>query len=106
MGGLKIKKGDRVRVLTGKYRGKEGKILKSMPRENRVIVEGVNMVKRHMRPSQQNPQGGIITKEAPIDVSNVGLICGSCGRTVRVAYKLEEGGAKKRICRKCGAEMD
>jgi large subunit ribosomal protein L24 len=105
MGGLRIKKGDRVKVLSGKYRGHEGKILKAFPGENRVIVEGVNMVKRHTRPSQQNPQGGIISKEAPIDASNVGIICGSCGRTVRVAYNVEEPGVKKRICRKCGAEL-
>ncbi len=106
MGGLKIRKGDKVEVLTGKNRGEQGRVLKTFPKEQRVIVEGVNIVKRHTRPSKENPQGGIITKEAKIHVSNVGLVCGSCNRVVRVAYRLDEMGAKKRICRKCGAYID
>lgn len=106
MAGLKIKKGDRVQVLTGKYRGKQGKVLRSFPGERRVIVEGVNLVKKHSRPSQENPQGGIITKEAPIHVSNVALVCSSCDRTVRVAYRFDAEGNKKRFCRKCGADID
>jgi large subunit ribosomal protein L24 len=106
MGGLKIKRGDRVQVLTGKYKGKQGKVIRCFPRENRVIVEGVNLVKRHTRPSQDNPQGGIITKEAPIHVSNVALVCGSCGRAVRVAYRFDADGNKHRYCRKCGADID
>lgn len=105
MGGLKIKKGDKVEVLTGKSRGQQGKVLKAFPQENRVIVEGVNIIKRHTRPSQENPQGGIIHREARINVSNVGLVCGGCGKVVRIAYLVDESGAKKRICRKCGAEL-
>jgi large subunit ribosomal protein L24 len=103
---LKIKRGDRVQVLTGKYKGKQGKILKCFPRENRVIVEGVNLVKRHTRPSRENPQGGIITKEAPIHASNVALVCPSCERAIRVAYRFDSEGVKRRYCRKCGADID
>ena len=106
MAGSKIKKGDKVEVLAGKYRGKQGKVLKSFPEDRRIIVEGVNLVKRHARPSQENPQGGIITKEAPIDISNVALICDSCSRTVRVGYNVNAEGAKKRVCRRCGADLD
>ncbi len=106
MGGLKIKKGDRVEVLTGKYRGKQGKVLKSFPEDGRVVVEGVNLVKRHTRPSQENPQGGIVTKEAPIDISNIALVCDSCSRAIRVGYRVDASGVKKRVCRKCGADLD
>lgn len=106
MGGLNIKKGDKVEVITGKYRGKQGKVLKSFPDDNRVIVEGVNLVKRHSRPTQDNPQGGIITKEAPIDLSNIALVCDSCGRRIRVGYRFDAEGNKRRVCRKCGADLD
>lgn len=106
MAGLKIRKGDRVAVIAGKDRGKQGKVLRSFPDRRRVIVEGVNLVKRHSRPSKENPQGGIISKEAPIHVSNVALICGSCDRAVRVAYRFDSEGNKKRFCRKCGADID
>jgi large subunit ribosomal protein L24 len=106
MSGLKIKKGDKVEVLSGKNRGKQGKVLKSFPQSNRVVVEGVNLMKRHTRPSQENPQGGIVTKEAPIDISNTALICDSCNRIIRVGYRFDGDGVKKRVCRKCGADLD
>ena len=106
MSGLKIKKGDKVEVLSGKYKGKQGKVLKSFPADGRIIIEGINLVKRHSRPTQENPQGGIITKEAPIDASNVALICDSCNNNVRVGYRLDADGSKRRICRKCGADLD
>ena len=106
MGGLKIKKGDKVQVLTGKYRGRQGKVLKSFPEENRVLVEGVNLVKRHTRPSQENPQGGIVTKEAPIDISNVALVCQACNRAIRVGFRFDSEGNKRRVCRKCGTDLD
>lgn len=106
MSGMKIKKGDKVEVLAGKYRGKQGKVLRSFPESNRIIVEGVNLVKKHARPSKENPQGGIMHKEAPIDASNVALVCDSCGRNVRVGFRLEGEGKKMRTCRKCGADLD
>jgi large subunit ribosomal protein L24 len=106
MSGLKIKKGDKVEVLSGKYSGKQGKVLKSYPESRRIVVEGVNLVKRHTRPSQENPQGGIVTKEAPIDISNIALICDSCSRTIRVGYRFDADGTKKRVCRKCGSDLD
>lgn len=106
MSGLKIRKGDKVEVLAGKYQGRQGKVLKSFPDKSRVVVEGVNLVKKHTRPSKENPQGGIVTKEAPIEVSNVTLICDSCSRNIRVGYRFDSEGHKRRICRKCGADLD
>lgn len=105
MAGLKIKKGDHVEVLSGKSKGKQGRVLKSFPEQGRIVVEGVSLMKRHTKPSQENPQGGIVTKEASIDISNVALICESCSRRVRVGYRFDVEGHKLRICRKCGADV-
>ncbi len=96
---MRIVKNDSVKVLSGKYKGKVSKVLKTFPREDRLIVEGVNVIKRHTRPSQQNQQGGIITKEAPIHVSKVMLICDKCNRPTRVNYKYIEDGSKVRVCK-------
>jgi large subunit ribosomal protein L24 len=96
---MKIKKGDRVRVLTGKDRGKEGEVMRSIPKRGTVIVEGVNMVKKNQRQTRATMQGGIIDKDMPIPVDNVAVICGSCGPT-RVGYKFE-GDEKIRVCKKC-----
>jgi large subunit ribosomal protein L24 len=101
---VKIKKGDRVVVLQGKDRGKEGTVMRAIPRHGKVIVEGVNIAKKHQKPTRATMQGGIIDKDMPLDVSNVALICPKDGAT-RVGYKLTEGGAKARICRKCGQEL-
>ena len=101
---MKIKKGDRVVVLQGKDRGKEGVVMKSLPDKGKVIVEGVNIAKKHQKPTRATMQGGIIDKDMPLDVSNVALICPKDGAT-RVGYKLTDGGAKARICRKCGQEL-
>jgi len=106
MPGLAVKKGDKVKVIAGKEKGKEGKVLKALPREGRVIVEGVNLIKRAVRPTQKNPQGGFITKEAPLHVSNVMLICPSCGQPTRVGKKFLESGQKVRVCRKCEASIE
>ena len=86
---IKIKKGDNVKVITGNHKGSEGKVLKIVSEKNRLIVEGVNMVKKHMKPSAQNPQGGIIEKEAFIHVSNVSLLTPS-GETTKVGYRMDE----------------
>ena len=91
MNSMNIKKGDTVRVLSGKDKGKEGQVVRSLPSKQRVVVEKVNMVKKAMRPTQQNPQGGIMSVEAPIHVSNVMLICPSCKEATRVNIKREDG---------------
>jgi large subunit ribosomal protein L24 len=90
MGKLKIKTGDTVRVIAGDHKGSEGKIIKVLLEKNKVIVEGVNMVKKHMKPSAQSPQGGIVEKEAAIQISNLSLL-NAKGETTRVGYKMEDG---------------
>ncbi|MDR5693952.1 MAG: 50S ribosomal protein L24 [Armatimonadota bacterium] len=101
-----VKKGDLVEVISGKYRGKRGKVLRVFPQEGRVIVEGVNVVKRHVRPSQKFPQGGIIEQEAPIYAAKVMLVCTKCGRRTRVGRAFLEDGTKIRVCKKCGEQID
>ena len=102
---MNIKKDDKVVVLSGKDKGKEGVVLRSIPQKERVVVEKVNMIKKAMRPTQQNPQGGISSVEAPIHVSNVMLVCPSCKQPTRVSNKRDENGKKVRVCKKCGAEI-
>ena len=99
MGKLKIKTGDTVRVIAGDHKGSEGKIVKVLLEKNKVIVEGVNMVKKHMKPSAQSPQGGIVEKEASIQISNLSLLT-SKGETTRIGYKMEEEGKKVRFSKK------
>ena len=101
---LKIKKGDQVVVLSGNDKGKTGEVVKAMPKENKVVVQGVNLVKRHTKPTQKMPQGGIIEKEAAIHVSNVMPYCSTCKKGVRVAHTIENG-KKIRVCRKCGKAL-
>jgi large subunit ribosomal protein L24 len=105
MAGLKIRKGDRVRVLSGKDRGKEGEVMRAIPRAGKVIVDGVNIAKKHQRPTQATQQGGIIDKDMPIPVSNVALVCPSCGKATRVGYTFDKSGAKVRVCKKCEGEI-
>ncbi len=97
-----VRKGDTVVVITGKYAGRKGKVLAVEPDKSRVIVEGVNIVKRHTRPTRQLSQGGIVEKEAPIHSSNVMLWCGRCERPTRVGRRILESGQKVRYCKKCG----
>ena len=99
-----VKKGDTVEVLSGKDRGKRGTVLRAKPAEGKVVVEGVAMVKKAVRPTQQNQQGGIISQEAAIDVSNVNLVCPKCGKRTRVGHK-KDGKNKLRVCKKCGHEF-
>ena len=95
MSGMRIRKGDRVRVLTGKDRGKEGEVSRALPKSNKVIVDGVNVAKKHQKPTRATMQGGIIDKDMPIPVANVALICSACGPT-RVGYRFDAGGSKVR----------
>lgn len=101
---LKIKKGDQVIVLSGNDKGKTGEIVKSIPTEGKVVVQGINLVKRHTKPSQTTP-GGIITKEAPINASNVSLMDPKSGKATKVGYK-EVNGKKVRVARKSGEVID
>ena len=101
---IKVKKGDRVRVLSGKDRGKEGEVMRAMPSQGKVIVDGVNRVKKNQRQTRATMQGGIIDKDMPIDVSNVAIVCPTDGAT-RVGYRIDADGHKTRICRKCGGEL-
>lgn len=105
MTGMNIKKGDKVKVLSGKDKGKEGVVLHGLPQKERVVVEKVNIIKKAMRPTQQNPQGGISTMEAPIHVSNVMLVCPECKQAARVGHKRDENGKKVRVCKKCGKDI-
>ena len=94
---MKIKKGDQVKVISGKHKGKIGKVLRVSPENNRVLVEGVNLIYRHTRPSQKNPKGGIVEKEGPINASNVMLYDSRAGSPTRVNYRLIEDEDKKKV---------
>ncbi|PXW87707.1 LSU ribosomal protein L24P [Streptohalobacillus salinus] len=102
---MHVKKGDKVQVLSGKDKGKQGTVLAAFPKKERVLVEGVNIVKKHQKPSQDNPQGGILEKEAPIHVSNVLPIDPKSGEPTRVGYE-ERDGKKVRIAKKSGEALD
>jgi large subunit ribosomal protein L24 len=105
---MKLKKGDRVRVLAGKDRGKEGAVMRAMPSSGRVIVDGVNVAKRHQKATKATMQGGVIDKDMPMPASAVAIICPTDGPT-RIGYRIEDAGAgrtrKVRICKKCGGEL-
>lgn len=103
---MKIKKGDKVRVLAGKDRGKEGEVMFAFPEKNTVIVEGVNLAKKHQRPQGENQPGGIIDKDMPMHVSNVAVISPKDGKPTRIGYKFLEDGTKIRVCKRTGAEID
>jgi large subunit ribosomal protein L24 len=102
---MKLKKGDRVRVIAGKDVGKEGEITRAFPESDRVIIDGVNVAKRHTRATGQTMQGGIIDKDMPLHVSNVAIICSSCDSPSRIGYRFEDDGTKVRVCRKCGKDL-
>ena len=101
---MSIKKGDKVEVLSGKDCGKQGTVLRALPSEGKVVVEGVAVAKKAVKPNQQNQQGGIVSQEMPIDASNVNLVCPKCGKRTRVGHKAD-GKNKLRVCKKCGAEF-
>jgi large subunit ribosomal protein L24 len=105
MAGMKIKKGDRVVVLSGKDRGKEGVVSRAIPSQGKVIVDGVNVAKKHQKPTRSTMQGGIIDKDMPIPVSNLAVISPKDGKATRVGYKFDDKGNKIRICKRTGAEL-
>ena len=106
MNKMSIKTGDTVVVLSGKDKGKKGKVLKVMPKESKVVVEKVNMVSRHTKPRQQGDQGGILKKEAPLYACKVQRVCPKCNKPTRVAHKTLEGGSRVRVCKHCGEVLD
>jgi len=105
---IRIKKDDKVKVLTGKDKGKIGKVLKIVKKTNRVIIENINVVKVNQRPTQANPQGGIVEKNMPIHVSNLMIMCNSCVKPTRISMKLLEleDGKRVRICKQCNQQID
>jgi large subunit ribosomal protein L24 len=105
MAGLKIKKGDRVVVLTGKDRGKQGVVMRVLPKENKVIVDGVNVAKKHQKARSATMQGGIIDKDMPIPVPNVAIVSPGDGKATRVGYQIRPDGSKVRVCKRTGAEL-
>jgi large subunit ribosomal protein L24 len=103
---LAIKKNDTVLVRSGDDRGKRGRVLAVHPGKGSLIVERLNMIKRHMKPSKKYSQGGIIEKEAPIRVSNVMLVCSKCDKPTKIGHKILESGSKVRFCKQCGEVLD
>ena len=104
--GLAVKKNDLVMVIAGKDKGKRGRVLRVIPKIDRVLVEKLNIVKRHTKPGQASKQGGILERENPIHISNLMLVCDKCDRSVRVGRSLLADGRKVRVCKKCGDVVD
>jgi len=104
--GLGIKKNDTVMVIAGDEKGKKGRVRSVQPDKSRVIVESINIIKKHMKPSKQHQQGGIIEKEAPVHRSNVILVCPKCDKTTRLGNRTLENGKKIRVCKKCGEVIE
>jgi large subunit ribosomal protein L24 len=103
---MKIRKDDEVEILSGKDKGKKGKVHSVDPVKGRVVVAGVHMIKRHQKPGRVRTQSGIIEREGPVALSNVMLVCNKCGKSTRVGYRFIEGGNKVRVCRRCGEVVD
>ncbi len=103
---MKIRKNDTVIILAGKDRGKRGKVRRALPKKDRVLVEGLNMIKRHSRARRAARQAGIIELEAPIHISNVMLLCNKCGEPTRVGFRFLDDGKKVRVCRSCGEVIE
>jgi large subunit ribosomal protein L24 len=106
MAGAHVRRGDTVGVIAGKERGKRGKVLQVLRDSRRVVVEHLNMIKRHQRPTQKLRQGGIIEREGAFALSNVLLVCGRCDRPVRIGVRILNDGRKARVCRRCGESVD
>jgi large subunit ribosomal protein L24 len=103
---MHVHREDTVLILTGKDRGKKGRVIRLFPKAEKALVEKINMVKRHTRPNQQLPQGGIMEKEAPVHISNLQVICSKCGKATRITHKTLSSGQKTRVCKKCGEILD
>ena len=104
---ISIRKGDTVRILSGKSAGKSGRVLSVNPRKNTVVVEHAHLIKRHTRPNPaKNIKGGIVEREAPINVSNVQVVCSSCGKNTRIGHNVLPDGSKVRVCKRCGTTLD
>ncbi|HVM74054.1 MAG TPA: 50S ribosomal protein L24 [Candidatus Saccharimonadales bacterium] len=104
---ISIRKGDNVHILAGRDAGKSGRVLSVNPRKNTVVVEHANIIKRHTRPNpNKNIKGGIVEKEAPINVSKVQVVCSSCGKHTRVGNKILADGSRTRVCKRCGTTLD
>jgi large subunit ribosomal protein L24 len=104
--GLNIKKNDTVMVMSGDEKGKKGRVISVLSSDNRILIESINMIKRHMKPSKKYSQGGIIEKEAPVNRSNVMLVCPKCDKSTKISQKILENGEKIRSCKKCGEVID
>jgi large subunit ribosomal protein L24 len=104
--GQSIKKNDTVLVITGREKGKKGRVLSVFPSNSRLLIERINMIKKHMKPSKKYTQGGIIEKESPLHISNVLLICPRCNKPTRIGSTLLQDGRKVRVCKKCSEVMD
>ena len=102
---MRIRKGDRVIVRSGKYRGQRSEVVRAIPSEGRVVLEGVNVAKRHAKPTRATMQGGVIDKFMPVPVASVALLCKNCGKPTRIGMEFDDEGTKVRVCRKCGAEQ-
>jgi large subunit ribosomal protein L24 len=102
---MRIRKGDRVVVRSGKYRGHRSEVVRAIPSEGKVVLEGVNVAKRHSKPTARTYQGGIIDKFMPIPVSSVSIVCPSCNEPSRIGMQVDDQGRKVRVCKKCGAEL-
>jgi large subunit ribosomal protein L24 len=103
---IRIKKDDKVKILTGKDKGKISKVIKVIKKSNRVIVENINVVKVHQQPTQGNPQGGIVEKSMPLEISNMMLMCNSCVKPTRIGIKELDSGKRVRVCKKCNEQID
>ena len=101
---MKVKKGDNVLIIAGKDKGRTGKILRALPREMKILVEGINLKKKHVRPKREGEKGQVVSVPAPMDASDVKLVCPKCGKATRVGYKIEKD-KKFRICKKCESEI-
>ncbi len=103
---LGIKKNDTILIISGDEKNKKGRVLDVSPKKGKILVEKINIIKRHMKPSKKYTQGGIIEKEAPLHRSNVMLVCPKCDKTTRIEYKILESGTKVRVCKKCREVLD